>query len=216
MNTDDLIDSLTKDVKPMPRHALRRRLIAGLILGGGGTLLAVGVWLGFRPDLWIAMHGGAFWMKWLYTASLALCATLATARLGRPDGGALGCRKSVKFEDGLVAGGAIAPLGSRDEFLARGSRDVRPAGQADAAKVLRLKAHVSAAHARRIDRDEQARDAGLGVNAGHDLDQKNLGALKRAIPFLDEVSIGHALIGEALYDGLAATVRNYLSILAQP
>ena len=90
MNTDDLIDSLTKDVKPMPRHALRRRLIAGLILGGGGTLLAVGVWLGFRPDLWIAMHGGAFWMKWLYTASLALCATLATARLGRPDGGALG------------------------------------------------------------------------------------------------------------------------------
>lgn len=90
MNTNDLIDSLTKDVKPMPRHALRRRLIAGLILGGGGTLLAVGAWLGFRPDLWIAMHGGAFWMKWLYTASLALCATLATARLGRPDGAALG------------------------------------------------------------------------------------------------------------------------------
>ncbi|HVT33600.1 MAG TPA: pyridoxine 5'-phosphate synthase [Rhodanobacteraceae bacterium] len=63
---------------------------------------------------------------------------------------------------------------------------------------------------------ERARGAGLGVNAGHDLDQRNLGALKRAIPFLDEVSIGHALIGEALYDGLAATVRNYLSILARP
>jgi pyridoxine 5-phosphate synthase len=40
--------------------------------------------------------------------------------------------------------------------------------------------------------------------------------LKRAIPFLDEVSIGHALIGEAIYDGLAATIRNYLSILARP
>jgi pyridoxine 5-phosphate synthase len=63
---------------------------------------------------------------------------------------------------------------------------------------------------------ERARDAGLGVNAGHDLDQKNLGMLKRAIPFLDEVSIGHALIGEAIYDGLAATIRNYLSILARP
>jgi pyridoxine 5-phosphate synthase len=63
---------------------------------------------------------------------------------------------------------------------------------------------------------ERARGVGLGVNAGHDLDQKNLGTLTRAIPFLDEVSIGHALIGEAIYDGLAATVRNYLSILAQP
>jgi pyridoxine 5-phosphate synthase len=62
---------------------------------------------------------------------------------------------------------------------------------------------------------ERARACGLGVNAGHDLDQRNLGALKRAIPFLAEVSIGHALIGEALYVGLAATVRNYLAILAE-
>ena len=62
---------------------------------------------------------------------------------------------------------------------------------------------------------ERARACGLGVNAGHDLDQDNLGALTRAIPFLDEVSIGHALIGEALYEGLAVTVRRYLAILAQ-
>ncbi|HEY4352390.1 MAG TPA: pyridoxine 5'-phosphate synthase, partial [Paraburkholderia sp.] len=61
---------------------------------------------------------------------------------------------------------------------------------------------------------ERARACGIGVNAGHDLDQRNLGALKRAIPFLDEVSIGHALIGEALYEGLAVTIRNYLAILA--
>ncbi|GAA0712353.1 pyridoxine 5'-phosphate synthase [Dokdonella soli] len=61
---------------------------------------------------------------------------------------------------------------------------------------------------------ESARACGLGVNAGHDLNQRNLGALKRAIPFLAEVSIGHALIGEALYEGLAITVRNYLEILA--
>ncbi|NCT66639.1 MAG: pyridoxine 5'-phosphate synthase [Rhodanobacteraceae bacterium] len=63
---------------------------------------------------------------------------------------------------------------------------------------------------------ERARACGLGVNAGHDLDQHNLPALKRAIPFLAEVSIGHALIGDALYDGLAPTVRNYLAILATP
>ena len=61
---------------------------------------------------------------------------------------------------------------------------------------------------------ERARACGLGVNAGHDLSQQNLGALKRAVPFLDEVSIGHALIGEALYEGLAVTIRHYLAILA--
>ena len=60
---------------------------------------------------------------------------------------------------------------------------------------------------------DAARAAGLGVNAGHDLDQANLPALKAAIPYLAEVSIGHALIGEALYAGLASTVRAYLEIL---
>jgi len=61
---------------------------------------------------------------------------------------------------------------------------------------------------------DRARACGLGVNAGHDLNQANLGALKHAIPFLAEVSIGHALFGEALYAGLAPTVRAYLEILA--
>lgn len=62
---------------------------------------------------------------------------------------------------------------------------------------------------------EQALAAGLGVNAGHDLDQRNLVALIAAIPFLAEVSIGHALISEALYAGLASTVAAYLAALAQ-
>lgn len=60
---------------------------------------------------------------------------------------------------------------------------------------------------------ESARAAGLGVNAGHDLNQANLGTLKAAIPFLAEVSIGHALIAEALYEGLSVTVQNYVAIL---
>jgi pyridoxine 5-phosphate synthase len=60
---------------------------------------------------------------------------------------------------------------------------------------------------------EQARAVGLAVNAGHDLSQANLRTLARAIPFLAEVSIGHALIGEALYAGLEPTVRAYLEIL---
>lgn len=56
--------------------------------------------------------------------------------------------------------------------------------------------------------------AGLGVNAGHDLSQANLGAFLDAVPGVEEVSIGHALIGEALYDGLATTVRRYLAIVS--
>ncbi|HHW4679222.1 MAG TPA: pyridoxine 5'-phosphate synthase [Xylella sp.] len=58
-----------------------------------------------------------------------------------------------------------------------------------------------------------AQDAGLGVNAGHDLSQTNLGAFLAAVPGVLEVSIGHALISEALYDGLVPTVRRYLDIL---
>lgn len=61
---------------------------------------------------------------------------------------------------------------------------------------------------------ERAAAAGLGVNAGHDLSQANLGAFLGAIPGVLEVSIGHALIDEALYAGLDATVRGYLRIIA--
>ena len=57
-----------------------------------------------------------------------------------------------------------------------------------------------------------AQALGIGVNAGHDLSQANLGHFLRAVPSVLEVSIGHALIGEALYDGLDATVRNYLDL----
>lgn len=60
-----------------------------------------------------------------------------------------------------------------------------------------------------------ARSAGLGVNAGHDLDQGNLGHFLDAVPDVLEVSIGHALIGEALYRGLAATVASYVSIVSR-
>ena len=65
------------------------------------------------------------------------------------------------------------------------------------------------------DTARRASVAGLGVNAGHDLSQANLGAFLEAVPAVQEVSIGHALIGEALYDGLDATVRGYLAILAR-
>lgn len=55
-----------------------------------------------------------------------------------------------------------------------------------------------------------ARKAGLGVNAGHDLDLNNLNYLVQSIPELDEVSIGHALVCDALYYGLENTIQLYL------
>jgi pyridoxine 5-phosphate synthase len=58
-----------------------------------------------------------------------------------------------------------------------------------------------------------AHEAGLGINAGHDLDLDNLKYLKDQIPFLDEVSIGHALICDALYFGLENTIQLYLKQL---
>jgi len=58
-----------------------------------------------------------------------------------------------------------------------------------------------------------AGDAGLGVNAGHDLNLENLNYLYNLIPNLEEVSIGHALISDAIYMGLENTIRKYLDCL---
>jgi pyridoxine 5-phosphate synthase len=55
----------------------------------------------------------------------------------------------------------------------------------------------------------RARDLGIGLNAGHDLNLQNLNFLKESIPFLAEVSIGHALISDALYFGLQNTIQMY-------
>jgi pyridoxine 5-phosphate synthase len=61
---------------------------------------------------------------------------------------------------------------------------------------------------------ETAQKLGLGINAGHDLDLHNLQYFAQNIPALDEVSIGHALISDALYYGLENTIQMYLRLLA--
>lgn len=60
---------------------------------------------------------------------------------------------------------------------------------------------------------EEARNAGIGLNAGHDLSLDNLAYFHYRIPYLDEVSIGHALISDALYLGIETTVRKYREAL---
>ncbi len=59
----------------------------------------------------------------------------------------------------------------------------------------------------------EATAAGMGVNAGHDLSLENIKYFKDNVPGLFEVSIGHALISEALYMGLEATIKKYLKLL---
>lgn len=64
-----------------------------------------------------------------------------------------------------------------------------------------------------IEAAEEARRQGLGLNAGHDLSLQNLHYFHRRIPWLDEVSIGHALICDALYIGLRETIKKYKECL---
>lgn len=58
-----------------------------------------------------------------------------------------------------------------------------------------------------------ANKLGLGINAGHDLSLENIAYFKQNMPYLDEVSIGHALIAEALYQGLETVIHQYLNNL---
>ena len=71
------------------------------------------------------------------------------------------------------------------------------------------KADREAAIAPYVEAAEAARRVGLGLNAGHDLSLENLEYFAERIPWCDEVSIGHALIADALYFGLENTVRLY-------
>lgn len=119
---------------------------------------------------------------------------------------ALQCRVSLFADANLDAGPDMhlaASVGAdRVELYTGPYAEAHAAG--DAAPLLARFAATS----------RHAQDAGLSVNAGHDLSQENLGDFLRAVPNVQEVSIGHALIGEALYAGLHATVKRYLGILA--
>ncbi|MGJ4803288.1 pyridoxine 5'-phosphate synthase [Luteimonas sp. SDU82] len=114
---------------------------------------------------------------------------------------ALGCRVSLFADAGCDTARAAAIGADRIELYTGPWAEAFAAGRG--VEVLPAFAHTARA----------ARDAGLGLNAGHDLSQSNLGAFLAAVPGVEEVSIGHALIGEALYEGLATTVSRYLAII---
>ncbi len=115
-----------------------------------------------------------------------------------------GCRVSLFVDVGNPDIAAAAALGAdRIELYTGPYAEAFAAGVPDAALALFA------------DAARHAQAAGLGVNAGHDLSQSNLGRFLAHVPQVLEVSIGHALIGEALYDGLDATVKGYLRVIAQ-
>lgn len=116
---------------------------------------------------------------------------------------ALGVRVSLFMDAGTPDIARAAALGAdRIELYTGPFAEAFARGEATA-EIARCAATARDAHA-----------AGLGINAGHDLSQANLGPFLRGVPGVLEVSIGHALVAEALYSGLDATVRAYLAIIA--
>jgi pyridoxine 5-phosphate synthase len=114
----------------------------------------------------------------------------------------LDCRVSVFADTGADVARAAAIGADRIELYTGPYADAFAAGTGLDA----LPAYAETARA--------ALAAGLGVNAGHDLNQANLAVFLASVPEVSEVSIGHALIGEALYDGLETTVKRYLAIVS--
>lgn len=127
----------------------------------------------------------------------ALARAIETLRAG-------GCRVSL-FVDPIPEMMPLArDLGAdRVELYTEPYAAAATLGGDDARRERSLEAYAGAGRA--------AREAGLGINAGHDLNLDNLGAFLAAVG-ADEVSIGHALIADALEFGLGETVRRYLAV----
>ncbi len=85
-NTDAIIDSLVSGLKPVPRHALERRFMLGVLPALGLSLLLMLIIVGLRIDMAEALMLPVFWIKSAYNALIALAGFLAVHQLARPDG----------------------------------------------------------------------------------------------------------------------------------
>lgn len=125
----------------------------------------------------------------------------------------LGCRVSL-FVDGDEAAAALPrDHGAEQAAIVGADRIELYTGPYAAAVESGVDPRLAAASFATVARRAQA--VGLGVNAGHDLSRHNLGAFLAHVPHVLEVSIGHALVSESLYDGLDATVRAYVDLVAR-
>ncbi|TGE17170.1 pyridoxine 5'-phosphate synthase [Hymenobacter elongatus] len=109
----------------------------------------------------------------------------------------IGCRVSIFLDpDPAMMKAAVATGTDRIELYTEDYARLYPTDPATA-----IAPYIAAAH--------MAQQLGLGLNAGHDLDLENLAYLKQNLPGLAEVSIGHALVCDALYLGLENTIQLY-------
>ncbi len=114
---------------------------------------------------------------------------------------ACGIRTSIFVDpDPLMVEGAAECGADRVELYTAGYAEMFPHSPEKA-----VEAYLKAA--------QKARECGLGLNAGHDLNLDNLAYFIKTIPWTDEVSIGHALICDAIYMGLENTIQAYLNCL---
>lgn len=84
MHTQELIDALVTDLRPVDRHAVARRLAGSTAIGVGMALTMLLAFGGMRDDLPAVLDNPVFWLKALFPASVATAALLLAARLGRP------------------------------------------------------------------------------------------------------------------------------------
>jgi pyridoxine 5-phosphate synthase len=118
----------------------------------------------------------------------------------------------------------VKALGVRVSLFMDADADMRAAAEVGADRVELYTEPYAQAYGKAGEREaiaqfasgaRAAASAGLGVNAGHDLNQQNLPAFLAGVPGVLEVSIGHALIADALDDGLERTVRSYLAAIGK-
>ena len=207
---------LTLHPRPDARHARADDVMALAALAHGR-----GVELNLEGNPFAAPRPG-------YPGFLALCreARPAQATLVPDDDGQITSDHGFDFareRDRLAPLVAeLQSLGCRVSLFADAGSAVESAAEAGADRIeiytgpyahAHASGDASGALAACADTARRARAAGLGVNAGHDLSQSNLRDFLAAIPDIQEVSIGHALVSESLYEGLSATVRRYLELL---
>ncbi|RMH93862.1 pyridoxine 5'-phosphate synthase [Lysobacter pythonis] len=164
-----------------------------------------------------------------YPGFIALCRAVrpAQATLVPDDDGQITSDHGFDFDNDIPAltplVAELKSLGCRISLFAdAGHPAIARAGECGAERIELYTGPFAEGHARGdsgplaicTDAARRARAAGLAINAGHDLSQDNLGDFLRMVPGVEEVSIGHALIGEALYAGLTDTVRAYLDCIA--
>ena len=129
---------------------------------------------------------------------------------------------NMEFLTGIVD--RLKEAGIRSSiFVGADAEQIKAAAKAGADRIeLYTKPYVDnyakdrdAAVAPFVEASQAAHNASLGVNAGHDLNLENLRFFYQSLPYLNEVSIGHAIISDALYMGIEATVKAYRECLKE-